>query len=67
MEWAQVLAVAAINIGLIAWLRSDTKTFQSEIRSELKGFQECLKDFHGRLCALEEKYAQMMQRFLEKK
>lgn len=24
------------------------------------------KDFHGRLCALEEKYIQMMQRILEK-
>lgn len=25
------------------------------------------KDFHGRLCALEEKYMQMMERLLEKK
>lgn len=25
------------------------------------------KDFHGRLCILEEKYRQMMERFLERK
>lgn len=26
-----------------------------------------MKDFHGRLCSLEEKYIQMMERFLENK
>lgn len=55
MEWGQVLAIAAINVGLIAWLRTDIKTMQASIT-----------DFHGRLCRLEEKYCQMMQRFLEK-
>lgn len=26
-----------------------------------------MKDFHGRLCALEEKYIQMMERFMSEK
>ncbi len=26
-----------------------------------------MKDFHGRLCTLEERYLQLMERFLEKK
>jgi len=26
-----------------------------------------MKDFHGRLCSLEEKYIQMMERFLNEK
>lgn len=34
--------------------------------SEMKSFQTEMKDFHGRLCTLEERYLQMMQRLLEK-
>ncbi len=30
-------------------------------------FSREMRDYHGRLCALEEKYIQMMQRFMEKK
>lgn len=56
MEWTQVLTIAAINVALIAWLRMDMKSMEKN-----------MIDFHGRLCALEEKYIQMMQRILEKK
>jgi len=56
MEWGQVLTIAAINVGLIAWLRADMRAMQASTL-----------DFHGRLCKLEEKYQQMMQRIWEKK
>jgi chromosome segregation ATPase len=38
-----------------------------EFREETKEFRSELKFFHGRLCSLEEKYTQMMQRYLEGK
>lgn len=34
--------------------------------TEMKSFQTEMKDFHGRLCTLEERYLQMMQRIFEK-
>jgi hypothetical protein len=60
MDWAQVvfmfLGNAAIWIPMLIWLKSGQDGMHAE-----------MKDFHGRLCVLEEKYIQMMQRFMEKK
>lgn len=61
-----VLAVIGANIALISWLRSDMKSFEQESRSDMKIFSKEIrgwkdeiykemKDFHGRLCSLEEK------------
>lgn len=65
-----VLAVIGSNIAIIYWLRSDIKIFESDLRSEfesdmnifkseVRGWREDLskemKDFHGRLCAIEER------------
>jgi uncharacterized protein HemX len=49
------LAVIAANIGLIAWLRSDMKMFEYEIRSWKEEIQKESRDFHGRLCQIEER------------
>lgn len=60
MEWYQFLMLA---IGLYAMHRETQKKideFKTDMAHEIK-------DFHGRLCALEEKYIQMMERFMEKK
>ncbi len=43
-----VAAVVGSNIALIGWLRSDMKSFETEITKEMK-------DFHGRLCSIEER------------
>ncbi len=63
MEWYQLFM---LGVGLfsmhrenIAIQRENTKLY-NESKSEMK-------DFHGRLCKLEEKYIQMMERFMEKK
>lgn len=53
MEWTQVLTIAGSVIGA-CWLM------------HRESFKE-MKDFHGRLCTLEEKYHQMMERILEEK
>lgn len=60
MEWYQFFMLA---VGLYAMHRDTQKTiteFKGEIMKEMK-------DFHGRLCTLEEKYIQMMERFMQEK
>jgi len=77
-DFKTVLTIAAINIGLVAWLRADMKESRSEAKSDLKSLQASMsgavqaiqdemKSFHGRLCTLEEKYLQLMQRIWEKR
>ncbi len=39
----------------ITSIREETKIMQQEIRGEMRIIQEEIKDFHGRLCAIEEK------------
>ena len=56
MEWYQLFMII---IAMYAMHRENTKN--------LVGMKDEMKDFHGRLCALEEKYIQMMQRIMEKK
>ena len=60
MDWIQVLAIASSTIGACYWMHRENKVMNEEFHRESK-------DYHGRLCALEEKYIQMMQRVLEKK
>jgi hypothetical protein len=53
MEWMQVLAIAGSVVGAMWFMHRQT-------------FTE-MRDFHGRLCILEEKYRQMMERYLEER
>ena len=50
-------------IGLILTLFGLMITIKSAQRENAKE----MKDFHGRLCTLEERYLQMMQRYLDEK
>ncbi len=50
-----VAVIAALNVSLISWLRSDMKSFETEIRGWKDEIGKQMTDFHGRLCALEEK------------
>jgi hypothetical protein len=60
MEWLQIISLFLANAGLIVWFRAesradwrhmDAKT--DEMRAEMRAE---MKDFHGRLVALEERY-----------
>lgn len=51
MDWLQVMTIAGATVGSLWWMHKQT-------------FNE-MKDFHGRLCTLEERYIQLMQRVLE--
>jgi hypothetical protein len=69
MTWEQVLtifAIVATNVGTIIALyvhsdnkmdanRKETNEILRGIQLEIRGIQAEMKDFHGRLCAIEER------------
>jgi hypothetical protein len=70
MDWTQVIALFLANAGLIGWFRaesrSDWRHLDSKIDANAKetrdlinaihsDIREEMKDFHGRLCAIEER------------
>ena len=50
-----VVAIVGSNIALIGWLRSDMKSFETEVRGWKEEIHKEMKDFHGKLCALDER------------
>lgn len=62
MEWTHVIAVFAVmvtNLGTIIslYIQTDSKleAHRSETSQILQGIALEMKDFHGRLCAIEER------------
>lgn len=59
MEWMQVLTIIGANIGIFLWIRSETRSDMREFSSEIRNWKEEInkemRDFHGRLCAIEER------------
>jgi hypothetical protein len=55
MDWGTVITIIGMNAGLIYWLRNDMKDFMNKIDSWKEEINREMKDFHGRLCSLEEK------------
>jgi hypothetical protein len=64
MNWITFASVMIPIAGMI-WLmhRENVKMYLDATKSNALE----MKDFHGRLCVLEEKYIQMMQRYWESK
>lgn len=59
MDWLQFL-LALISIGSLIWkTRGDTKDdiskLENKIENLLKEVRDDMKDFHGRLCTIEER------------
>jgi hypothetical protein len=56
---ALILGNAAFIIPLFLWnrteSRSDHRHLESAVNAQLNGIREEMKDFHGRLCAIEER------------
>lgn len=44
-----VVAVVGSNVALISWLRSDMKSFVSEVRHWREELHQDSKEFHGKL------------------
>jgi hypothetical protein len=63
MDWVQIMVLmfgnAAIVIPLFLWNRSESNADRRELRqsmdTQLLAIREEMKDFHGRLCAIEER------------
>jgi hypothetical protein len=58
-----VIAVIGSNIALMSWLRADIKEIKSEASADrrdilqlTRNIQEETKDFHGKLCRLDERW-----------
>ncbi len=57
--FGMLLANAGLIIPLFLWIRSDTSNqiiaFRQETSAKIDAIQAEIKDFHGRLCAIEER------------
>ena len=71
MDWNQVLMIIGSNVALMVasigvtislflWARTESKNvfraMDAKIEANLLAIREEMKDFHGRLCAIEERY-----------
>jgi uncharacterized protein YdaU (DUF1376 family) len=58
MDWTQVITLFLANAGLIAWFRAESRADWRHMDAKLDTFmreaQEERKEFHGRLCKIEE-------------
>ncbi len=55
MEWAQVLTIVGSNIALILIMFGSTVAMWIHTDKKIEAIQQEMKDFHGRLCAIEER------------
>ena len=64
-SWIQILSLFLANAGLIIWFRTESRNdwrhmdnkldaHQKETKQIITSIQEEMKDFHGRLCKIEE-------------
>jgi len=54
-SWIQILSLFLANAGLILWFRSEYRSDHRQCIDVIISIQNEMKDFHGRLCAIEEK------------
>ena len=55
MDSIQLVIFLATIVGTFLWSRSESREDCRRIEVIISAIQEEMKDFHGRLCALEEK------------
>jgi hypothetical protein len=62
MDWIQFAIFISAMAGLFSWLRSDIQQQRTESAADrrdilnlIREIQMEMKDFHGRLCAIEER------------
>lgn len=53
MDGGQLLTIIGVNVALMYWIRQDSKDFSAKIESWKEEINKEMKDFHGRLCAIE--------------
>lgn len=55
MDWIQFSIFIGSTIGLFFWNRSESRSDMRHMMTIMDGIQKEMKDFHGRLCAIEER------------
>ena len=54
-SWIQIISVFIANFSIILWFRSESRSDWRHCDAQIKAIHEEIKDFHGRLCAIEER------------
>ena len=58
MDWLQILFLFFANAGLIVWFRAESRAdwrhMDIKLDNALEGIRLEMRDFHSRLCAIEE-------------
>lgn len=67
MDWVQVLTIAGSTVSACWLMHRENLKDRAEAAKDRAERASEIKDFHGRLCTLEERYLQMMQRVLEER
>ena len=55
MDWTQVITILGGNLALFLWATRQARTDYLHICKMIEGIQKEMTDFHGRLCAIEER------------
>ena len=55
MDWIQFTIFLMTIVGLFLWSRSESREDTRHILSLIDAIQKEIKDFHGRLCSIEER------------
>lgn len=55
MDWTQVLTIVLSNMALIFWARAESRADYRALREVIEAIQTEMKDFHARLCVIEER------------
>ena len=61
MDWIQVLTITASTIGCCLFFRRETNDHREQLAEQGRDSDKETKDFHSRMCVLEERYIQMMR------
>lgn len=55
MDWMQFVIFIGSTVGLFFWNRAESRSDIRQILGMMDSIQKEMKDFHGRLCAIEER------------
>lgn len=59
MEWYQVATIVGANLGLFLWAVRQSRTDYLNCQKSIESFKDAMaketKEFHGRLCGIEER------------
>jgi hypothetical protein len=55
MDWTQVLTILAANMAMFLWSVRQSRADFLHVMRIIESIEKEMKDFHGRLCAIEER------------